>query len=100
MTSRQDLQPVFASVQHGADAQLKPLDPAATASRSVARVLSLGELLQHNPNTPPCLIEPRLLPAGGILFIGGEPSYGANPVMWSCGSNSHLQRGLELKNST
>src|SRR5207253_3596503 len=28
------------------------------------------------PPTPPCLVEPGLLPAQGILFIGGEPKVG------------------------
>ena len=39
-------------------------------------VLSLGELLQHNPTPVPSLIEPGLLPSGGILFVGGEPKVG------------------------
>jgi RecA-family ATPase len=32
----------------------------------------LGQLLEHNP----ALIEPSLLPASGILFVGGEPKVG------------------------
>jgi hypothetical protein len=39
-------------------------------------VLSLAQLLQHNPKPTPALIEPGLLPASGILFIGGEPKVG------------------------
>ena len=39
-------------------------------------VLSLGDLLQHNPEPVPSLIEPGLLPSGGILFVGGEPKVG------------------------
>jgi AAA domain len=39
-------------------------------------VLSLAELLQHNPKPMPALIEPGLLPASGILFVGGEPKVG------------------------
>ena len=39
-------------------------------------VLSLAELLQHNPKPTPALIEPGLLPASGILFVGGEPKVG------------------------
>lgn len=39
-------------------------------------VLSLGELLRHNPTPQPCLIEPGLLPEQGILFVGGEPKVG------------------------
>lgn len=36
-------------------------------------VLSLAQLLQHHPTPSAALIEPALLPASGILFIGGEP---------------------------
>jgi hypothetical protein len=36
----------------------------------------LAQLLQHNPKPTPALIEPGLLPASGILFIGGEPKVG------------------------
>jgi hypothetical protein len=44
---------------------------------SVATVLSLGQLLeQQSPSPPPCLVEPGLLPAQGILFVGGEPKVG------------------------
>src|SRR5437899_6863192 len=44
---------------------------------SVATVLSLGQLLEQQlPPPPPCLIEPGLLPAQGILFVGGEPKVG------------------------
>jgi len=32
--------------------------------------------LEKQPPTPPCLVEPGLLPAQGILFIGGEPKVG------------------------
>jgi hypothetical protein len=39
-------------------------------------VVSLGELLRINPKPPACLIEPGLLPAQGILFVGGEPKVG------------------------
>jgi hypothetical protein len=46
-------------------------------SSSVATVLSLGQLLeQQSPSPPPCLVEPGLLPAQGILFVGGEPKVG------------------------
>ena len=44
---------------------------------SAATVLSLGQLLeQQSPSPPPCLVEPGLLPAQGILFVGGEPKVG------------------------
>jgi hypothetical protein len=39
-------------------------------------VLSLGQLLEHNPKPTPALIEPSLLPSAGILFVGGEPKVG------------------------
>lgn len=40
-------------------------------------VLSLGELLEQQPPTPPpALVEPGLLPAQGIWFVGGEPKLG------------------------
>jgi hypothetical protein len=39
-------------------------------------VLSLGELLRSSPVPEPSLIEPGLLPAQGILFVGGEPKVG------------------------
>jgi hypothetical protein len=42
-----------------------------------ATVLSLAQLLeQQSPVPPPCLVEPGLLPAQGILFVGGEPKVG------------------------
>jgi hypothetical protein len=42
-----------------------------------ATVLSLAQLLeQQSPAPPPCLVEPGLLPAQGILFVGGEPKVG------------------------
>lgn len=44
---------------------------------STASVLSLAQLLEQQPPTPPpCLIEPGLLPAQGIWFVGGEPKVG------------------------
>ena len=44
---------------------------------SSATVLSLAQLLEQQPATsPPCLVEPGLLPPQGILFVGGEPKVG------------------------
>src|SRR5499425_3716427 len=44
---------------------------------STPTVLSLAELLEQQPPTPPpSLLEPGLLPAQGILFVGGEPKVG------------------------
>src|ERR1700747_984068 len=44
---------------------------------STATVLSLAELLEQQPHTPPpSLVEPGLLPAQGIWFVGGEPKVG------------------------
>jgi Mrp family chromosome partitioning ATPase len=40
-------------------------------------VLSLAQLLADQPTAaPPGWIEPGLLPAQGILFVGGEPKVG------------------------
>ena len=52
---------------------------SAAAREKVAEpsVLSLAQLLEQQPPTaPPCLVEPGLLPAQGILFVGGEPKVG------------------------
>ena len=50
---------------------------AATASNaSHSGVICLGELLQRHSEPVASLIEPGLLPASGILFIGGEPKLG------------------------
>ncbi len=44
---------------------------------STPTVLSLAELLEQQPPTPPpALVEPGLLPAQGIWFVGGEPKVG------------------------
>jgi hypothetical protein len=44
---------------------------------SPATVLSLAQLLEQQPPTPPpSLVEPGLLPAQGIWFVGGEPKVG------------------------
>jgi hypothetical protein len=51
-----------------------PPDPSKTNYSS--GVLSLAELLQHSPSPAAALIEPSLLPASGILFVGGEPKVG------------------------
>src|SRR5947208_6550223 len=48
-----------------------------TARKSAdSTVRSLAQLLEKQPPTPPCLVEPGRLPAQGILFIGGEPKVG------------------------
>ena len=39
-------------------------------------VLSLAQLMRLNPTPDPALIGPALLPAQGILFVGGEPKVG------------------------
>src|SRR3989475_6552232 len=39
-------------------------------------VLSLAQLLEKQPAATPSLVEPGLLPAQGILFVGGEPKVG------------------------
>ena len=44
---------------------------------SAETVLSLAQLLEQQPPTPPpSLVEPGLLPAQGIWFVGGEPKVG------------------------
>jgi len=54
-----------------------PAGPVPVASAVGAPgVLSLRELLEHHPSPVPALIEPGLLPASGILFLGGEPKLG------------------------
>lgn len=50
-------------------------EPAAKKSVN-STVLSLAQLLEQQPSTTPCLVEPGLLPAQGILFVGGEPKVG------------------------
>ena len=51
-------------------------EPATRKLPSIAGVLSLGQLLEHNPTPTPALIEPGLLPSSGMLFVGGEPKVG------------------------
>src|ERR1700687_3883928 len=47
---------------------------AARKPAPPASVLSLGQLIEQQPDSPPAgWIEPGLLPAQGILFVGGEP---------------------------
>jgi AAA domain len=48
----------------------------ATKNTPSSTVLSLAQLVQKQPPTTPCLIEPALLPTQGILFVGGEPKVG------------------------
>ena len=49
----------------------------AKPKASSPAVLSLAELLQQQPPTPPpSLVEPGLLPSQGIWFVGGEPKVG------------------------
>ena len=49
---------------------------AAATHPPNATVLSLAQLLEEQLPTPPCLIQPGLLPPQGILFVGGEPKVG------------------------
>src|SRR5215468_12661791 len=47
------------------------------SQHSSATVLSLAQLLEQQPPTPPpALVEPGLLPCQGIWFVGGEPKVG------------------------
>lgn len=41
-----------------------------------ATVLPLAQLIEQPAPPVPCLVEPGLLPAQGILFVGGEPKLG------------------------
>ena len=53
---------------------MKAIEPQKA---SPATVLSLAQLLEQQPPTPPpSLLEPGLLPAQGIGFVGGEPKVG------------------------
>lgn len=53
------------------------MNAAASSDAPAATVLSLARLLEQQPPAPPpCLVEPGLLPAQGILFVGGEPKVG------------------------
>jgi hypothetical protein len=61
---------------------------------STTGVVSLGQLLEHNPNPTPALMEPGLLPSNGILFVGGEPKVGksllvANLALALASGSSH-----------
>src|SRR3989442_2751807 len=51
-------------------------NPEPAKRPALAGVLSLGQLLEHSPTPMAALIEPGLLPASGILFVGGEPKGG------------------------
>lgn len=52
-------------------------------TNAASSVLSLGELLLHQPVPKPCLIEPGLLPPQGIFFCGGEPKVGKSLLVAS-----------------
>ena len=51
-------------------------DLAHPQSPTSSTVRSLAQLLYQQPVAMPSLIEPGLLPAQGILFLGGEPKLG------------------------
>jgi RecA-family ATPase len=58
-------------------------------------VLSLAELLEKQPPVQiPALIEPGLLPAQGILFVGGEPKLGKSILVANLALS--LAAGLNL----
>jgi RecA-family ATPase len=48
----------------------------AKTSTTLSTVCSLAQLLDQQPIAVPSLVEPGLLPAQGILFLGGEPKLG------------------------
>lgn len=47
-----------------------------TSSKTACSVRSLAELLDQQPVAMSSLVEPGLLPAQGLLFVGGEPKIG------------------------
>src|SRR5499425_2367186 len=51
-------------------------DLAHPQSATLSTVRSLAQLLNQEPIAMPSLVEPGLLPAQGILFLGGEPKLG------------------------
>ena len=51
-------------------------DVANPKSPTSSTVRSLAQLLDQQPVAMPSLVEPGLLPAQGILFLGGEPKLG------------------------
>jgi AAA domain len=51
-------------------------DLAHAKSPTSSTVRSLAQLLDQQPIAMPSLVEPGLLPAQGILFLGGEPKLG------------------------
>jgi hypothetical protein len=51
-------------------------NPEPAKRPALAGVLSLAQLLEHSRTPTAALIEPGLLPASGILFVGGEPKVG------------------------
>lgn len=53
---------------------MNQLAPAKSPTGSTVR--SLAQLLEQQPVAMPSLVEPGLLPAQGILFLGGEPKLG------------------------
>ena len=54
----------------------QPAQPAKHAT-----VLPLAQLIEQPLPPMPCLIEPGLLPAQGILFVGGEPKLGKSVLV-------------------
>jgi hypothetical protein len=60
--------------------------PQPATPKRLSPVLSLGQLLEHSPAPVPALIEPGLLPASGILFLGGLPK------LWCEPSNVELRK--------
>jgi hypothetical protein len=52
------------------------MSDAATKKTASPTVLSLAQLIERPSPTAPGLVEPGLLPAQGILFVGGEPKVG------------------------
>jgi hypothetical protein len=67
----------------------------STLAAHAQSVLSLAQLLEQRSPPAPSLVEPGLLPAQGILFVGGEPKVGksllvANLALSLAAGSPHL----------
>src|SRR5215831_5089602 len=60
----------------GVEPMREKLPDNSEAATRPCGVMSLGQLLQHQPAPTPALIDPAVLPFSGILFVGGEPKVG------------------------
>src|SRR6516162_5011653 len=68
-------------------------DPVHPQSPTSSTVCSLAQLLNQQPVAMPSLVEPGLLPAQGILFLGGEPNLGKS--LWVANLALSLAAGVD-----